>query len=668
MKFMFFSLGHRALIAIFCLVLASSQAVFAADDWREVTPAELQMKTPTVEPDADAEAIFWEVRVDDSSAEELALKHYVRVKIFTEKGREDFSRHDIVFVKGMRVRDVEARVTKPDGTVVFLKKEDVLEREIVRANGVKVKAKSFALPGLEIGSIVEYRYREIISDGSANMRLIFQHEIPVQTISYFVKPFSGDGTRDMRYLRFNVGDTGFVKDKNGFSRATMTNVPAFREEPSMLPEDQVRSWMYIYYTDAGKQTAEEYWKERSKAIFESTKGPMKVTDEVKAATAQAIGDAASDEEKLRKIYDYVQTQIRNLTYSTNVSDEDWKKVRSAKTATDTLKLKMGSAGDLDIVFGAMARAAGFDARLALSGSRDEMFFDPNVANLSLMLNSSSIAVKVGTDWRFFSPAGFDTQYGMMSWAEENETAMIPDPKELIWRQIPLSPPEKSMKKTTGKFKLLDDGSLEGEGRIEFTGHLASRHRSINRGDSATEQEKTMREMIRSNLPSAEVTSFTIENPNEPAKPFAYNFKVRVPGYATRTGKRIFLQPNVFMRDAKPRFTSNTRKYDVYISYPWLEQDEITIELPAGYSLENPDAPPILRDGQGIGSHETSLSVSADKRSLIYKRKFFFGNGGFIRFPVTAYPAVKQFFEAFNKADTHQLTLRQDAATATVSTN
>lgn len=661
---MFFSLRQRALIAIFCFVLASSQAVFAADDWREVTPAELQMKTPKVEPGADAEAIFWEVRVDDSSTDELALQHYVRVKIFTEKGREDFSKHDIVFVKGMRVRDVEARVTKPDGTVVFLKKEDVLEREIARANGVKVKAKSFALPGLEIGSIVEYRYREIISDGSANMRLIFQHEIPIQTISYFVKPFSGDGTREMRVLRFNVADNGFVKDKNGFSRATMTNVPAFREEPSMLPEDEVRSWMYIYYADAGRQTAEEYWKGKSKEYFEAAKSPMKVTDEIKAATAQATGGAASDDEKLRKIYDYAQTQIRNLTYSTNVSEEDWKKVRAAKTATDTLKLKMGSAGDIDILFGAMARAAGFDARYALSGSRTEMFFDPNVANLSLMLNSSSIAVKVGNDWRFFSPAGFDTQYGMMSWAEENETAMISDPKELIWRQIPLSPPEKSMKKTTGKFKLLEDGSLEGEGRIEFTGHLASRHRSINRGDSATEQEKTMRDMISGNLPSAEVTSFTIENPNEPAKPFAYNFKVRIPGYATRTGKRIFLQPNVFMRDAKPRFTSNTRKYDVYINYPWLEQDEITIELPAGYSLENPDAPPILKDPQGIGLHETAFSVAADKRSLNYKRKFFFGNGGFLRFPVTAYPAVKNFFEAFNKADTHQLTLRQDATTAT----
>ena len=35
-----------------------SQTVFAGDDWREVSQAEIQMKTPKVEADADAEAHF----------------------------------------------------------------------------------------------------------------------------------------------------------------------------------------------------------------------------------------------------------------------------------------------------------------------------------------------------------------------------------------------------------------------------------------------------------------------------------------------------------------------------------------------------------------------------------------------------------------------------------
>ena len=179
-----------------CLFLASATLISAQDkDWRPISPDELSQKTPLVEPDADAEAIFWEVRVDDSKADELALKHYVRVKIFTERGRDQFSKHDIAFPKGTRVKDVDARVTKPDGTVVPIKKEDIIEHEIVKTNGFKVKAKSFAFPGLEVGSIVEYKYREVIDNAEARMRLIFQRDIPIRDISYYVKPFNG--TRSM---------------------------------------------------------------------------------------------------------------------------------------------------------------------------------------------------------------------------------------------------------------------------------------------------------------------------------------------------------------------------------------------------------------------------------------------------------------------------------------
>ncbi len=645
---------------IMCCVFALSFSVLAqSKDWRPVTPAELASKTPMVEPDADAEAIFWEVRVDDSSVEELALQHYVRVKIFTERGREQYAKHDVLFGKGTRVKDVDARVTKPDGTVVLLKKEDVFDREIVRASGVKVKAKSFALPGLEIGSIVEYKYREVIGNGSANMRLQFQRDLPMQNVSYWIKPFSG--TREMRFERFNVGETGFEKDKNGFFRASMINVPAFREEPSMLPEDEVKKWIYIYYTEPGIKDPKDFWLRVSKSGFEASKAYYKVNDDVKTVTAQVIAGATTEEEKLHKIYDYCKTEIKNLNYAEKVSDDEWKKVREARSGAATLKLKMGAGSDVDFLFGSMARAAGFDARLAYSGDRSELLFNPQITNVELMLNSSSVAVKVGNDWRFFSPASRYTPFGMLGWVEEAQTALISDPKELIWKVTPLSSADKSKEKRTGKFKLLEDGTLEGEARIEFTGNRAAYHKNYNRGDSNEEREKNLRELVKSNiLGSAEIENISIENISDPEKPFVYVFKVKVPGYASRTGKRIFLQPNVFERNSKPRFTAAARKYDVYIPYPYSEEDDVTIELPAGFALENADAPAVIKDSQGIGSHETKISISADRKMLIYSRKFSFANDGFIRFPSASYPAIKALFEAFNKADVHQLTLRQAA--------
>lgn len=660
----FFSVGKFPFwLKFVCLLLFCPSWISAQDkDWRPITTEELAAKTAVVEPDADAEALFWEVRVDDSSVEGVAMKHYVRVKIFTERGRDQFSSYDIQYGKTTKIKDVEAKVTKPDGTFIFLKKEDVHERDIVKADGFKVKAKSFAIPSLEVGSILEYRYREVIDNASANMPLIFQRSIPIKTISFFVKPFAGD--RAMAYQPFNVGSTKFEKDKDGFYRATMTNVPAFREEPSMLPVDEVRSWIFIYYQTTQAKDPQDYWKNIGKTFYETSKDLFKANDDVKAVTAQVIAGAATDDEKLHKIFDFTKTQIRNLTYSTNVSDDDWKKARNAKSGADVLKIKMGSSGDIDTLFGSMARAAGFDVRLALSGDRSEMFFNPRIPNVSLMLNSSSVAVMVGSDWKLFSPAEYYTPYGMLGWVEEGQPALITDPKEIIWKNIPLTPSERSMEKRSGKFKLLEDGTLEGEGRIEYTGHRSAMMKNLNRGDSASEQEKSLKEFIKSSvLGTAEVNTFTIENANDPEKPFVYSFKIKVPGYASRTGKRIFFQPNVFERNSKPRFISNTRKYDVNINYPYSEQDDIVIELPQGFSLENADAPAVIKDQSGIGSHETKMTLASGGTVLSYKRSFSFGNGGNIGFPASAYLVIKAYFEAFNKADVHTLILRQGLAPA-----
>ena len=75
----------------------SRPRVLAGDDWRPVTPEELASKTPVVEKDADAEAIFWEVRIDDSHPAELSLKNYIRIKIFTDRGRESQSKIDLPY-------------------------------------------------------------------------------------------------------------------------------------------------------------------------------------------------------------------------------------------------------------------------------------------------------------------------------------------------------------------------------------------------------------------------------------------------------------------------------------------------------------------------------------------------------------------------------------------
>ena len=183
------------LIALFvCLLAAPTPVTAVAEDWKPIDAAELSLKSPTVEKEADAEGLFWEVRIDDSRDGDLIFNHYLRVKVFTERGRESQSKVDIPFGNlyggEVKIKDIAARTIKTDGSIVELKKEDIFERTIVKVSGLKVKARSFAMPAVEPGCIIEYRWREVrVKENAHYLRLQFQRDIPVRRVQYLIKPF-----------------------------------------------------------------------------------------------------------------------------------------------------------------------------------------------------------------------------------------------------------------------------------------------------------------------------------------------------------------------------------------------------------------------------------------------------------------------------------------------
>ena len=171
-------------------------------------------------------------------------------------------------------------------------------------------------------------------------------------------------------------------------------------------------------------------------------------------------------------------------------------------------------------------------------------------------------------------------------------------------------------------------------------------------------EEDLSEEIKQQITTAEVSNITIENINDASKPLVYQYSVKVPGYGQKTGKRLFVQPGFFEYGSTPLFSSANRKYDVYFLYPWSEVDDIEINLPKGFSLDSADRPENLADSNKISMLQINIGVDREQTFMRYNRKFYFGSGGRILFPVSAYQPVKTLFDAFHKADTHTITLKQ----------
>lgn len=651
---MFFSFGKRFVWLSFCLLTLLSSAAVAQTQWRPVSPAELQMKTPLVEPDADAEAIFWEVRLDDKKSSKLMFSHYVRVKIFTERGRERFSKFDIPFTKGKKVENVAARVIKADGSIVELQPGDIFERDIVTVRKVKIKAKSFAVPGIEPGAIVEYQYDESIkNDSVSGERLAFQRDIPMQKVIYYVRPYAGTNL-DPRF--YNMPETRFTEDKSnkGFLVASMSNVPSLKEEPYMPPDDEVKRWVYLRYQTLGTFFQ---WSSLSLGYGEFLKKVSKPNKEIKQKVAELTAGVSSEEEKLRKLYDFTQKQIKNISYDRSISEEQRENVK-IKDADDVLKNRMGSAMFIDLLFASLARAADFEVNIVLSGDRSDNFFNPEKYPFPSFVRPASIAVKVGENWNFYNPGTPYLPFGRLVWYEEDTVAMLIGSGSFIWKTTPLSEHKDSPAKRTGKFKLLEDGTLEGTARIEYDGHQAISRRRDGYMDSPNKREEDFKEEVQKRVSTAEISAISIENFEDVSKPLAYSFKVRIPNYAQKTGKRVFFQPGFFEYGSNPVFSASTRTHDIYFPYPWSEQDEIEIEMPKGFELESAESPGDIADTGKIGELKISMSLVKETNTLRYKRNFYFGGNKYILFSVKAYPAIKGLFDSFHKSDTHPLTLKQ----------
>ena len=668
MKFVLLQIYFAALVLVF------SQYSFAQNKvWEPVSQTELRMKTPLVEADADAEVLFWEVRIEDSYHQRAnwrsALNHHLRIKVFTERGREKNSKVDIPFGNILDrdskviIADIAARTIKPDGSIVELKPEDVFERDIIKGSGVKIKAKSFAVPGIETGAIIEYRWKEVRTDTFNYSRIELARDIPVQYVKYYIKP--ANVPLGMRLHSFNTSE-GFTKEgDSGFYSTTMRNVPALKEEPRMPSEYEIKPWVLVFYdSDKEKQSPEDYWKERGKIIFDYYKNLLKPSGEIKAAAMQAIGDATDPQEKVRRIFEYCRKNIKNVYDDAyRMTPDQLRELKENKSPTEALKRRQGSWHDIDLVFASMLNAVGIDARAANVSIRNDARFNKQFAN-DYFIRTVIIAAKVGDKWQFYDFSNRNLPYGMIVWTIEDQEALISDASEPFWEKTSAAAAAQSNKKRTAKLRLGDDGILEGEVRIEYTGHLADFYREYNDDESPAAREKYLTETIKKQVGNAtEITDIFIENLEDTEKPFVYSFRIRVPAYAERTGKRIFLRPNIFARNTSSLFTAGTRKYDVFFEYAWSEDDSITIELPKGFSAESADSPKAVKDEKAGASLESVISLSDDKKRLSYQRRFSYGKPGALLIDNVNYSGIKELFESIHLADSHSLVLREDSPAA-----
>jgi hypothetical protein len=129
-----------------------------------------------------------------------------------------------------------------------------------------------------------------------------------------------------------------------------------------------------------------------------------------------------------------------------------------------------------------------------------------------------------------------------------------------------------------------------------------------------------------------------------------------PEYATGAGNRLLAPVTIFRASQTKDFQSATRVNQIYFSYPYQERDEISLKLPAAYSIE------AMPRGEKTPKSlvEFDLAVSKEGQALHTRRLLVVDA---YSFPVTAYPSLRKFFETVGSADEQQIVMESAQASA-----
>jgi hypothetical protein len=131
------------------------------------------------------------------------------------------------------------------------------------------------------------------------------------------------------------------------------------------------------------------------------------------------------------------------------------------------------------------------------------------------------------------------------------------------------------------------------------------------------------------------------------------FEIKIPGWAQQAGRRVLLAQGIFSNEEKHVFEHATRTYPIYYEYPAAQVDDITIELPEGWTVSHvPQMEPV--EQQAIAY---VVKSEGKGNTLHISRKFAIN---FLIVDVKNYPLLQNFYRFVRTTDEEQIVVQPGA--------
>lgn len=451
-----------------------------------------------------------------------------------------------------------------------------------------------------------------------------------------------------RHKAYNYEGKPAVTSEKGKTLYTWQaeNLPAFVKEP-YAPE--ISSFTPLVLVGPTAFEMEKYkgnmntWKDFGLFVYQLIANRDQLPDNVKAKVHQLVGGITDPEEKVKILYNYLQNNSRYISIQLGIGG--WQPFDARFVA----EKKYGDCKALTNFMLALLKEAGIKSDYALirAGDGGGKIYDDFPAQ---QFNHVILCVPMQKDTIWLECTSQDVSAGYMGSFTGNRYALLVNEKGGHLVRTPAYAALDNRQVRVIDATLLPDATLKIKTRNLYTGLQQDDIHSMISSLSKDKVKEYLHDNF--NLSTYDINNFDYKIEKQLIPAIQEALDITVYNYATITGKRLFITPNILTRSGSRPQANDKRKYDVYLSMPYVDVDSVTIAIPTGYKTES--VPKEVSLQSKFGTYTVSCKVMADK--IIYYRKMQLDSG---LYPAATYNELVSFYQSVYQADRTRIVLVKD---------
>lgn len=363
--------------------------------------------------------------------------------------------------------------------------------------------------------------------------------------------------------------------------------------------------------------------------------PEAYTNEVK----RLIDDDLSRTEKIKKIYEYLQSTTRYVSIQMGIGG--WQSF----PATDVATNGYGDCKALTTYTKAMLKAAGIESyytvvRAGAYESNIETDFPSN------QFNHAFLCVPNYQDTIWLECTSQDDPFGYLGTNTGDRDVLVINDDGGAVVHTKIYHKEDNQQNQHAVVELKENGSAEVSVSVKCTGLQYENYSGL-LDIGKSEQKKWLFRNL--DIPSFDLIDFEFSEDRKMIPEVGADIQVSIQRFASVSGKRLFFQPNVFNKSYTTSIPQKERVYDFVLKYAYEDTDTVEVMIPQGYHMEF--IPEKTTIESPYGKYESQ--ILPEEGRLLYIRKYSKEKG---TFPGEDYVKYVKFINKIAEADKTKLVL------------